>query len=389
MNKYSRLKILFFAIIFCGTFKLAENSLAAPAVTGVSGTVEHGQNITITGTEFGTKSTAAPWKFDDFSGGANGQTLNEYTNGWSTSITSPLCGDPWPDHNCIPVYSNSIIRPNTTMSLLSRFPTVYQGPYDSQFWITSDEPFSDVYIDYYLYADTDSPYARNMKFFRLLSERYDAHLAPYFDSYYVSYRTSAELTTDNTSANNPGACSTSSGGNGVVKNLPYIADTSNNWIHVQILNRLNTPGTADGTMQMWVNGVNYKDVANYCIREADNTDAWKTLGLGKEWYQDTVGDSGSDNYWSNVYVDKTPARVMLCNNSNFSSATICEPQIPSGWGATSITTAVNIGDLPSTGTAYLFVFDADNNHNATGYPVTLGAMPDTTPPASPTGLSVN
>src|SRR3989344_2787135 len=52
---------------------------AAPAVTGVSGQLAHGASITITGSGFGTKASAAPLKYDAFESGTAGQDLG---NGW-------------------------------------------------------------------------------------------------------------------------------------------------------------------------------------------------------------------------------------------------------------------------------------------------------------------
>jgi hypothetical protein len=49
---------------------------------------------------------------------------------------------------------------------------------------------------------------------------------------------------------------------------------------------------------------------------------------------------------------------------------------------------VNLGGLPASGKAYLFVFDADNNHNSKGYPVMINYAEDETPPAAPPGLKI-
>ena len=78
-------------------------------------------------------------------------------------------------------------------------------------------------------------------------------------------------------------------------------------------------------------------------------------------------------YFDDIYIDCTLSRVVLANNSNYDNATIIEPQIPSIWASNgnSITCTVNLGKLPDSGTAYLFVFDADNNHNPTGFPVQI------------------
>jgi hypothetical protein len=90
------------------------------------------------------------------------------------------------------------------------------------------------------------------------------------------------------------------------------------------------------------------------------------------------GNNNNFRYYDDLYVDTTWSRVMLCKidavEKSYANATICEPQIPVTWASSSIDVTVNQGALPD-GTAYLFVFDSDNNANSPGYPVTLGTMP--------------
>lgn len=132
------------------------------------------------------------------------------------------------------------------------------------------------------------------------------------------------------------------------------------------------------------------------------------IGGWMRWYYPRGTNTGvyhlCDNAWryfDDMYVDNSLARVMLANDSNYARATVVEPQIPSAWNDNSITVMVNLGRLPDSGTAYLFVFDADNNRNPVGYPVSIEGgsnpnpnppapppPPDTTPPAPPTGLEI-
>jgi hypothetical protein len=94
-------------------------------------------------------------------------------------------------------------------------------------------------------------------------------------------------------------------------------------------------------------------------------------------------------YYADVYYDHSLARVMLANNARYDLATITEPQIISTWSDGSISATLNLGRLPDSGTVYLFVFDAGNVHNQTGYLITLGSGPPANlPPDAPTGLTV-
>jgi len=81
-------------------------------------------------------------------------------------------------------------------------------------------------------------------------------------------------------------------------------------------------------------------------------------------------------YFDDIYIDTTWSRVVLANNQDYDSATIVEPQIPSAWSGNSISATINLGAITDS-TAYLFVFDADNNHNG-GYEIQVGGSGSST-----------
>ena len=96
----------------------------------------------------------------------------------------------------------------------------------------------------------------------------------------------------------------------------------------------------------------------------------RELNLGNYWASDadpayptpgTVGaNSGARIHTSSIYVANSWARVELCNNATYASATICEIQPTNSRTNTAITYTVNKG-LLSSGTVYEKVFDTDNN----------------------------
>lgn len=86
-------------------------------------------------------------------------------------------------------------------------------------------------------------------------------------------------------------------------------------------------------------------------------------------YRGGVEDSNW-RYFDDIYIDNTLSRVILGNASTYTACTITEPQPPTTWGTTSITVTVNQGKL-SAGTVYLYVFDSDGNYNENGLSRTL------------------
>jgi hypothetical protein len=116
------------------------------------------------------------------------------------------------------------------------------------------------------------------------------------------------------------------------------------------------------------------------------------LGIGGFSRVPRLNDGrNSFRYFAGVYIDDTRSRVMLGDNADYASCTKMESQIPVSWNNSSITFTVNLGNFDYNGTAFLFVFDADNNHNEIGYPVTINEESgevDTLPPNAPTGLRI-
>ena len=100
-----------------------------------------------------------------------------------------------------------------------------------------------------------------------------------------------------------------------------------------------------------------------------------------------VTDDNAFRYFDDIYIDNTLSRVYLGDNQTLEHCTKLEIQIPSSWSASSITITVNTGSLPKCETAYLFVFDADNNYNIEGYPVSV-APASGEPPCPPERLRV-
>jgi hypothetical protein len=97
-----------------------------------------------------------------------------------------------------------------------------------------------------------------------------------------------------------------------------------------------------------------------------------------------------------IYVDNTLARVEICNANTKSGSNHCEIQIPQTiWtdngqtNGASLHIKVNQGSFTDNAPAYLYVIDASGTASA-GKPVTFGSSSSViTPPAAPSGLSVN
>jgi hypothetical protein len=95
----------------------------------------------------------------------------------------------------------------------------------------------------------------------------------------------------------------------------------------------------------------------------------------------------SFRYFAGIYIDNTPARIMLGDNSDYDSCTIMEPQIPVSWSNNTISCLINLGAFPDTGNAYMFIINSEGQRNSPGFPITIGGTVNQ-PPAKPQNLQV-
>jgi hypothetical protein len=385
--------IIAFTFVFAPGFVLAE-----PSVSNVSGTVVHGQNITITGNSFGTKSPVAPLMWDD----GEGKTVDS-----DSAILSTGWTDPWPrtdgtfpDCNTryrnIPFHSTPAPHSHSTEYIAGCH---YQeddndpayvgdeglgaGKYKNVGLTVTGTPGNNWYMNYYYRIDPNwyipgtDPVNHKITVWNTRSpySMYDAEVggAVNYSVYCGNNFTKPSLADAYHNTLQPQGCNTAL----------YANNPLNQWIKIEDMN-----GSSIGrdmyfdNIQMVhetdvISGIGGASIGGYYRRGSGDTSNFRGGILDSNY-----------RYFDDVYIDNTFSHVILADNQNYNSATIVEPQIPSAWenGAISVTT--NLGKFSDTGTVYLFVFDADNNHNAIGYSVTLGGEPDVTAPSAPSGLSV-
>ena len=155
----------------------------------------------------------------------------------------------------------------------------------------------------------------------------------------------------------------------------------------------NAVGYGDGYFQYRTNGASCGEVPyeSYETRYLKLWDGNATPRLQRNYLLHGVAANhtmgADDRYWGNsVYLDTTWARVMIGNAATLTGSTQLEMQIPTAWETNSIAVVFNKGAFSTGQTVYLYVIDADNAVNASGYPVTIGSGGDITPPAL-SGLS--
>ena len=299
---------------------------AAPSISGVSGTVSHGSSITITGSSFGSKTTAAPvaWKtFED----------NSITSGgWSIGFPA-----------------NFSISGSNNRSNSSYYGKAYYGGSEERVWFSRNLPSATLFFTSFWLRLSSNANQQSGKFYRVYFSGANS------DNIYLS-------TGDgNFQIRGYSEC------NGSTEWGAGPSMAQNGWSKVDILL------SQSGGMTAWVNGVQSWTHPEWTGGGCGWAPSGHSIDLpnmldGPERGHVALGEYGYDD----ILFDTTQARVELCPGSTWAARGGCESQPATSWGASSIVVTVNRGGFSTGNTAYLYVVDSTGTANASGYSVTIG-----------------
>jgi hypothetical protein len=378
---------IFLTIILIITTKIA---FCEPRITAISGNFVHNSNLMISGLEFGVKSPATPLLWDS---GSSAPSLSEYYDAWL-----PTNAQQGSDFNMQyrQVGFRGVPGPNSrTRYFLAGAHAVAasMGRYNNGINVGVGKNITsyNYYLHYSyridpLFDANNSGMADNMKEIVLSNTRgdfYPSYGFGYVDwcnSYVPNVNQKADV---RLSAIDPFQCGywkCEENGNELDHNNPI-----NDWVKMEWVGGVDS-STGKPKISLttypdhrttnrsyygnWITTYEYS-TGEYCGRPDNNNLTF--IGIGG-FARDPRANNGinSFRYFANVYMDITRARVMLGDNENINSCTKMEPQIPIAWSSDSISVTVNLGSFNENSTAYLFVFDSNNNHNITGIPVLIG-----------------
>lgn len=338
------MRALILALVLCGS--VAE----AQTVSTVTGTLAHGSTLTISGSSFGTKTTPAPLKYDDF------QSVTLAANITTSTATGPAWsnnGGSGQQFN--PIASATRLRAGTpyTRNMQSHWqPSGSPDASVSNISLTG-QTFATVYLDAWFYNDTSgisgTP-AMNVKHVRLHQASAGSPNLGFTDEGPFSGRNFG--------------CAGDDRFDGFQNCGDYLAASSqlyNGWVHYQWLLNANGGGTNSGQVRIYANGT-LVYTSNAVVLLNTGFTSWPELYIGN--YIRTGDYTGNAySYWENLYVDTSWARVEVCDSATKAGAH-CEIQIPITWSGTSITATVNRGSFSTLNALYLYVCDSANSCSA-------------------------
>ena len=365
--QFQNLKISLILILFLTFPRLV---FGAPSISGVEGTLSHGQNITISGADFGSKSQATPVVWDDLEDGVMNTfaTIGTWNSINELQISSSGTRNLFSDYQAFLNFGGSGTKLNNAFFTGNN--GILGDKWFASYWFKLDNNFD---WGTSTYGNGDENLA-NVKIFRLwnpgsVDENFVMATQGWGDA--IMYSTEY--------VDNPG-------GDFSAWNTFKDDMTKNFWHNLQFEYQESSLNLNDGKIKVWFDGeikINDNDIKT---RE-DYGQLKRPFILG---FYDSWNDGNTDDdyfYMDDVYADNNFSRVEICLGSSWASKGKCEIQIINSWSTDSVNFSLNQGSIVDNSTTYLYLVDFNGDVNGSGFPIVINSS-DAISPSAPTGLNV-
>jgi hypothetical protein len=384
-------------------------SWCAPSITGITGTLTHGQSINMTGANFGNHPglTGIQYLQPNIQAGTADTDISLPT-GWEWDTDSANFTNPH--------YSSYSRGGAATKSIIS-WRSGGSG-YGSGYWFDfGSGGASKVYSSWYVLADprTASTPISQWKQVRL-TPGFDIHTDHVNNVMWGCQMTGTTSLTicDGVSSliNN---CCNSFGydcqSDGVTSAPPYacysnvnqtfnpaanypkvnqsggIPKINNTWYHMELFAKWSSANTLDGEIIVTstdgtTTPVDFVRLSNTMTR-GTGTEVWRYID-----FQNFMGSGVTEMYvyLTDIYVQQSSyARIELCDNANYASRKHCEIQIPTGWQDGQAAFTLNRGSFSTDASGLYVHLITDAGENASYGPITLGGTTQFTLAVSKSG----
>jgi hypothetical protein len=354
--------IIAFVLALASLPLIKTSAATQPAIFGVSGTVANALPLVITGAGFGSKSTARPLVFEDFSASLN----PSLTNHGPVTLSN----------------ADNLRHPFSTRNGRADFKKMPLGG-DGYYFDYNGGTAANWFVQYWIklapnwrfgaapYPGPDDGLA-NVKIFRMFptGERNYSN---------VGYAVHGWENGSLSRFVEFGAA-------------PYVADsrpwfTPGAWHNVQV--QYGENGGVDqtnGVIKLWVDGTLRDSTTTLNTNVGRDGPAVNKrpyiIGFFDSWPASDAAVTNMYAYYSDIYVDNSWARVELGNAATYGACTLREIQMPTAWSDGSVTVQVKQGAFTLGQVAYLYVTDASGNVSG-GLRVSIGGGP-----APPTNVKI-
>lgn len=334
---------------------------ADPVIDSVAGEVGHGNTLTIMGNSFGQKPNAAPRYWADFEAGIQPRDLGQ------AATWDDLRGELSAAKNR--VRSTSALRSDVSSTSGSHGPIIRRMNSDK--WYI----FLKRYYDFDI-ATNQGPIGFNLKTIRFWPEKMGGSL-PYGNNIYINYQGREQL--GNGRAYNE--YTTIDGPEWFRNVAPY---RWGKWQSEEVIYESGGIDTQDGTFDWIRDGILVWNDRKWRMRTNERPNNYQQIFLDQ--VSNGTGPGPLWIYYDDIYMDDTWARVMLCDNANWTHCRQKEIQIPSAWSDGRIEFVLNLGDFDTASQSlFLYVVTAEGTVNHRGMLVSQCNHC----PAPPTGVKIN
>lgn len=351
-----------------------------PAITSVSGDLSHGEQITFTGTNFGTRSDNGgtgnflAFRYDDF---------NDATKNDTTLVENPYGYSSW---NYTPAsnYVYASTSPRTAITNDGHYQMNGEPNNLNMLRVTIGSGRNEVYSSYWVYLNiTTGGTFGGLKFSRLISGTSPSHGPNIYNAMQSNGSATFLMETYQ------------SGGDGDIGGVGTDTDCNafpsliqpqyyRQWFFVEnYYRRSSCDNCHDGEQWTRVNNrlthdywkITNRDDITQCAAQNDkgefDTDTSTSLTGAMNFgvHHATNWNTGESAKSDESYVDFTPARVVVGTAPIFTDCAQFEVQPPISWSDTSITVQGNVGALDDLTGKYAYVVDSYGFTNVNGYEI--------------------
>jgi hypothetical protein len=340
---------------------------AAPALTSTSGTAADNQEITISGTGFGSNSLR-----QEFLGGtridslANGARIDQ--QGWANwSMMTPSTST-YPHVSTERGWSGG-----KSIAFDTRGTTEYK---QTLFYDTGSAGFSTLYTNAVIYLDHIDLISGSYLQWKMMRWYKVPDVLDHAQGLSGAYLSNRLLSTGvftgfNSSTQYVYWLDSQSGRT----NLPG----RRTWYRYETWLRMNSaPGTGNGTFRVKVTNpatgqvVADNTINNVMFNASGDSGNFRYLvvqnyfGNASDGGYSQAGNGQAVAFWDDLYISQSEARVEVCDQATYSSCVNKEIQVPTSWADNRITVRLNKGNKSQVG-AYLYVVDSTGAVNTQGY----------------------
>ena len=361
--------IKLFALTCCFLLFLCTPSIAAPVISSLSGEIKDGNEVTITGDNFG-KTGPTVFLFDDFSNGTDGKvfdtnaTIGEWSNTGGRVFSDTKLSNGQGSRQCGDITKNGIIFESTKeeffISSIAYVPDGYNFPgADSEETIADSSNLKHAWV-----YNTSSGY----------KGRVDNYEPDMWMPGNPGGSWQTVLTND--------AGSPRSGWRSTEADQQWVWDEPVKWAVWFKGNGTNDNGSREYHQAISASGHTFYE--NHNVAWFDDLDA--SHGFNRMTMPGYLyGTSYPEHNYviDDVYIaigDNAAARVEIGNAKNYTDCTQMAISTPNNWSNDKITFNFREGTFNSGQEVYVFVIDAENNPSAGYGPIYIGKDYDLSPP---------